>query len=370
MTRTALLLVACFVILHLPFPSSHAVDNSHVKVGVIAPLSGNAAHVGAEIQRTIAVIGTQLAKRELNNSYEFHFEDGKAGTDNSPSTAAQKLIHIDDVEFLISASSGETLQVGPIAQRNEVLLFAVFSSHKDVKHIGDFVFRTFIDVEKGIALLSEHIRAEKDVPVAVLTEDHAFTQGVKFLLVKNLQGDIAVAEDYPENETDVRTMLHRAKMKGAKSYYLSCAHPKTCALITNQARQLGITDPLYSYLHIDNPEYLLAAGVNANGVRYLAAPDISAAPPFFKQFLTAYVQRYSHEPKNDFLARTTFDATYSMIAGIEAVGADPKAVVKFLKDYQGDGALGKVRFDENGDILNIEYVIKEIRNGSTTSAGS
>lgn len=341
----------------------HASDQQTVKIGVIAPLTGNAAHIGNEIQRTIQVLTEQLSTQKLTHKYEFIIEDGKAAMDNSPSTAARKLIGIDGAKFLITATSGETLQVGPIAQRKKVLTFAVVSSHKDVKHLGDFIFRTFIDVERGMKTLAERIRKDEKTPVALLTEDHVFTQGIKTLLQKHLKDDVVFAEDYPIDSTDLRTVLSKAKSKGAKSYYFNCGHPKTCAIITVQARQLGITASIYSYLHIDNPEYLEAAGDYANGVKFLAPPDIEASSPQYRRFLKRYKSRFGHEAKNDFIARSTYDAAQCIIRGIEAKGVDPSSVVQYLKDYQGEGALGKLSFDENGDIRDIDYVIKVISNG-------
>jgi branched-chain amino acid transport system substrate-binding protein len=366
--RHIVLALTLFILPIFRTSNANAAKEENVKIGVIAPLSGNAAHIGNEIQRTLQLLQRLLKDEPPKHQFEFVFEDGKAAMDLSPSTSAKKLIEVDGIKFLISATSGETLQVGPIAQRKGVLVVAVFSSHKDVKHLGDFVFRTFIDVEEGMARFAEWIRKKQGTPLILLTEDHVFTQGIKTLLVKYLKNDLAMAADYPVDTTDIRSLLTRVRGKAAKSIYFNCAHPRTCAIAINQARELGITATFYSYLHTDNPEFLEAAGKNADGVRFLSPPDIETSSADFQIFMEKYAAQYG-EPTNEFLVRTTYDAARSIINGVDSVGPDPKLVAPYLLSYKGNGALGKISFDKNGDIQNIQYVVKEIRDGKPISLG-
>lgn len=340
-----------------------AETRERVAVGVIAPLTGNAAHIGNEITRTVEVMRETLKDRRTTYGYEFFLEDGRAAVDTSPTTAFFHLTEIKKAKFLISATSGETLQIGPLAQKKGVLTVAVISSHKDVKRIGDYVFRTFIDVERGMQVLSQQIRNDKSVPLALLTEDSAFNRGIKELFTSYLKGDLVYVEDYEENSVNLRPILLKAKARGAKGYYLNCAHPGTCAIVLNQAKQLGIIGPFYSYLHTDNPEFLAAAGKNANGVRFLSPPDLDALPKHFQDFLELYRRKYNQKPTNDFLVRTTFDALTCIVEGIERVGPEPGKVKRILQSYKQQGALGEVEFDENGDIKDINYVMKEIVRG-------
>ncbi len=340
----------------------NAEERQTVPIGIIAPLTGNATHIGTEITRTVEVMREMLAA-DNKYTYSFLMEDGKAATDSSPTTSFSYLTNVKGVRFLISATSGETLQIGPLAQKKGVLTIAVISSHKDVKKIGDYVFRTFIDVERGMKVLAKQVRQDGNTPIALLTEDHAFTQGIKELLTDYLKDEFIYMEDYEESSVDLKPVLLKAKSYGAKGFYFNCSHPRTCAIVVNQARQLGIPGTFYSYLHIDNPEFLEATGTNSNGVKYLSPPDIHASPKHFQEFIQRYRKKYSEELKNEFLVRTTFDALNCIMDGIEEVGPDPMKVKTVLQSYEKPGALGLVKFDQNGDIENIDYVMKEIAGG-------
>jgi branched-chain amino acid transport system substrate-binding protein len=335
-------------------------EGARVSIGIIAPLTGNGAHIGAEITRTIKVWSGIAAKRSSRYQYDFVFEDGKAATDNSPTTAFRKLVSVDRAKFIIVASSGEVLQVGPLAEREHVLIIGVFSSHPAIKNLGDYVFRTFPDVERGVQTLVEFIRKHDDRPVALLTEDHPFNQGIKVLLQRYLGKDLIMAEDYKFEEMDLKPSLLHAKVRNPKSYYFNCSHPITCAAIVNQAHQLGLGGHYYSYLHIDNPEFLKAAGPNADGVLYISTPDVSSSSAAFREFLAEYRKLYPEGPANDFLTRTTYDAATAFFDGIEARGPDADQVRDYFKAYKKQGALGDVGFDANGDIEGVDYVVKEI----------
>jgi branched-chain amino acid transport system substrate-binding protein len=331
-----------------------------VKIGIIAPLTGNGAHIGTEITRTIKVWSQKAAPISLHYQYDFVFEDGKAATDNSPTTAFRKLVGVDGAKFIIVASSGEVLQVGPLAEREHVLVIGVFSSHPAIKSLGDYVFRTFPDVERGVQTLVGFIRKHDDGPVALLTEDHPFNQGIKVLLQRYLGKDLIMAEDYKFEEMDLKPSLLHAKTRNPKSYYFNCSHPITCAAIVNQAHQLGLNGHFYSYLHIDNPEFLKAAGPNADGVLYISTPDVSSSSAAFREFLAEYKKLYPEGPTNDFLTRTTYDAATAFFDGIEARAPEVDQVRDYLKSYKKQGALGDVGFDANGDIEGVDYVVKKI----------
>ena len=361
MIRTIFILISCHVAVLAGLES--LVQAEKVTIGVIAPMTGNAAHIGDEIQRTLSIVQEQFKEQKLINTYKFVIEDGKAAMDISPSTATKKLLEIHKAKFLISATSGETLQIAPIVKKERIVTIAVFSSHKDIKHLGKYIFRTFVDIERGIKTLAAEIKSRGITPIALLTEDHVFTQGVKSLLKENLKGQLAYVEDYPIDSSDVRTLLLKAKSSGARSMYFNCGHPKTCALIINQARQLGISIPIYSYLHMDNPEFLQATGENAEGIRFLAPPNIESSQRGFLDFLQKYKVSHGYTPKNDFLSRTTYDAAQVIVRAVESSGSDTENVLEFLRTYKGEGALGEISFDKNGDVRNINYVIKVIAQG-------
>ncbi|RIL09882.1 MAG: hypothetical protein DCC75_05570 [Proteobacteria bacterium] len=356
-----------FVIISLVLPAWAKTPERVVKIGVIAPLAGSSAVIGDEITRTVNLVADGLKHRSTRYSYQFLFEDGRAGVDSASTTALRKLTDLDDVRFFIVATSGEILQVGHLAERLDLLMIAPYATAPAVSKLGQRIFRTAINFERGADLLASYIRKRGDLPLALLTEEHAFTWGVSDALRKQLLNDIASNESYPLDESDLRTVLLRARAKHPKAYYFSCARPITCAAVIKQARTLGITEQIYSFLHMSDPDFLRAARSDANGVRFLSSPDQGNQSPRFIEFQRKYREQYQSGPGNDFLQRSTYDAVNAVIDGIEAVGASPSEVSRYLHGYEVEGALGLVRFDASGDIEDLNYVLKEIADGSITT---
>lgn len=343
-----------------------AAERQLIKIGVIAPFTGSAAHIGKEIQRTLNILSETKQFQSYKYSYKFIYEDGRAGVDNSPTTGFKKLHSIDKVSYFISATSGETLQIAHLAEKAHTPLIAVFATHKDIKNLGDYIFRTSIDVEKGIKDFIIFIKSKGHLPIAILTENHAFNIGIDNLFKTYLNKEqIEFAEIYQHQEADLRPILVKLKAHQPKSIYLNCTHPITCATGIKQIRQMGIKLPVYSFLHMDNSEFLEASKGFSEGMVFLATPDTESQSKKFDNFYQHYLTNYPEGTKNNFLMRSTYDAANTLIKNIEKYGEDTEKVKEGIYTYNAEGALGNISFDENGDIKGVEYMTKIIQNNRT-----
>ena len=48
---------------------------------------------------------------------------------------------------------------------------------------------------------------------------------------------------------------------------------------------------------------------------------------------------------------------------LEVAGSDPIAIKNALYDVDFEGEIGRVRFDENGDLVGAQYHLKEVIDG-------
>ena len=115
------------------------------KVGVILPLTGDAASYG-EVMRNIY----QLAIKEVNdaggvngNKIELIIEDGKCdGTGGA--SAAQKLVNVDKVKVILGGfCSSESLAAVPIVESAKVALFSSGSSNPGLTGKSRVICRNF-----------------------------------------------------------------------------------------------------------------------------------------------------------------------------------------------------------------------------------
>ncbi len=364
--KNLLFLIVCTVCAETAFAVT---EKTEVKIGIIAPLTLGNAERGKEIVNTLQIYVSMLNRDSENYVYRLVSEDGKCGAGSSATTAAEKLIRVDKVQFLITGCSGETLQAGPIAQRAGVLLFAVFSAHQDVKKLGDFIFRTCPDQERAAEIFAHEIECSKLEAVFLLSEENAFTQGMKSLLTEKAGKRISGSEDFPSEMTDFRTLLLKVKAARPQAIYLNAASPSSLSNLVVQAKNLGITVPIFGYLHPDDPSFFKSTGAVAVGMKYLGVPDPVELPPEFREFAELYKKEYG-VPQVEVVRRTTFDALKSIAAGIENAGPDPVKVRTYLETYQAEGATGHLAYDENGDLKNLDYVMKVVNSEGTGRTAS
>lgn len=341
-------------------------EKEFVKIGVIAPLTGAMSDVGSDIANVLPLLQEELNHSSNKYEYQFIVDDGKCGAGNAPATIVNKYIAVDKIKFLLAACSGEALQAGPIAERAGVLAFVVYGIHQDIKHLGEYIFRSYLDVEQAIQHFAKYIEAKK-TPIAVLTEEVAFAMGVKDLLEKNLGARLVLSESFAANATDFRTLLLKAKNSGAQGVFLNAMDNRTLANMVNQASDLRLGLQLYSHGMPEVAGFREATGERSNGMLFLGAPVVTTSSESYLQILSQFKDKFSRGPNFEIALMSTFDAVKSMVDGIEAVGADPARVKDYLKTYSSAGATGKIEFDENGDIKNFHFVLKRVENDGRTT---
>lgn len=331
-----------------------------VKIGVIVPLTGGLAFRGDDVVKLLTILKSHLDTSSLSHKYEFIIEDGKCGAGSTTTSAAMKLINFDRVKFLITGCSGETLQAGPIAEKNKVLDIAVLSTHQDIKKLGDYIFRTFVDMERSIQGFADYMDSQCEGKIAILTEENAFTFGVRDLLVKRLGTKVILSEDFTADSSDFSTLLAKVSTRGAKGIYLNVMSEGTLANLVNQAKRRNLNQRLFSYNMPEASSFRAATGQNSNNLYFIGTPDTTKSSAEFQGILAEYLKQHPEGPSYEFILRTTFDAVKSIVDGVEAVGADPTKVKDFLYHYSSFGALGRVEYDSNGDIKNLHYVLKKV----------
>ncbi len=357
-----LIFVSVSFLILSPSPSlSQSSDSKDlVKIGVIAPLTGGQARNGDDVAKMIAILQEHFSKLSKKHNYQFILEDGKCGAGNSSTTAAMKFINVDHVNFLLTSCSGETLQAGPLAQKSGVLTISVLALHPDVKKIGDYVFRTYIDIDESISRFSDYLKKHVKGKIALITEENSFTFSIRDLLKKYLGDKLVYSEDFAADTGDFNTLLSRVKYSGAEAVYYNTMSEVTLISIINQARAIRLGLKEYSYSVPEMGAFMKAVGKKAVGLEFLGPPIISNESDEYKTVHQEFLRKHPEGPSYDYLLRTTFDGAKSIFDGVESVGADPSKVKEFLKTYRGHGALGNIEYNEWRDIKDKHFVLKQI----------
>jgi branched-chain amino acid transport system substrate-binding protein len=327
-----------------------------INIGVIAPLSGDAAAAGEMVKR-----GIDLAVDEINNSGGINgstlnviYEDSK-GSPKDGVSAAQKLIKQDKVQVIIGGVfSSVALSISPIADKNKVVLLSPAASNPQLSTAGDYIFRVWpSDTFEGMKMAEIAYKNLNISEVGILHSSDDYGLGIKEVFInkyKKLGGNISIIENYHEGDTDFKTQITKIKSLMPRAIYL-IGHYKEMSQILKQAKVLGIKSQFLSVSAFEVPEIIDLTGDAANGVIYLAPSyNSNSSTPEIKQFTTNFNKKYGNAP--GIVEAHSYDALRIIASSMKRIkqvnGESIKNKLYQIKKYQG--VTGEISFDENGDV--------------------
>ncbi|MBU4285130.1 ABC transporter substrate-binding protein [Patescibacteria group bacterium] len=340
-------------------------EKGAIKIGFIGPLTGDVASYGQSEKNAVKLAISEInLKGGINGKkVEVIYEDGKCNGKEA-ATAAQKLINIDKVKIILGgACSGETLGAAPITQAEKVILFSSFASSPDITEIGDYVFRNMVSDLDGGRDVAKMIREKT---VASLVENTEYSQTLENVFEQEFQklgGNVLVKETYNPNEKDYRTQILKIKAKNPEAIFINCQSGISGGLAAKQIREMGVEIPLYSVIVFSGDDALNAAGVAANGIIFSDAPGLSKNNLQAVEFLNNYKQKYG-EPANEYIIGARYDSVYILKNAIKRCSEDTDCIKDFLYNMpEYKGIIGNYRFDKNGDVIGIHYIVKKVVDG-------
>lgn len=336
------------------------------KVGVILPLTGDAAAYGKSMRQ-----GMELALGQVNNNSQtpvrLFYEDSKADPKIALS-AYRNLVTRHKLRAILGPfTSGETLALAPVAESDGVVILSTGASAPSITTAGDFTFRIvtsdLFDGDVVARFVKEKLSLGR-IAIAYVNNDYGV--GVREAFSRRFEelgGTIVIAEGYGANDPDYRTLL--AKIKNASPEGLMLFGYKEMGKILKEARELGLVTPVVSTGLFEDPDVLKTAGDAAEGIYYsFASYNPSSTDATIKNFVTSYNTAYHSEP--DILAALGYDAVRVINEAYSVPAATGENIRDKLYSIQAfPGVTGDMSFDKNGDVTK-PFGIKRVVNGRFT----
>ncbi len=219
--------------------------NDTIKIGVIAPLTGDLAQYG-----TPAKDGFQIKVDEINaaggingKKIELIIQDNK-GDVNETVNIFKKLVGQDKVTLVVGPVISSTSNAAaPLAQQAKVVMITPTGTNVDITKDKDFVFRTtFTDPYQGTA--AARYAAKNGIKkVAILTNtssDYSVGLSEAFRTEAAKLGITVVEEKYTKDDKDFKSILTNIKNATPDGIFIPDYY-NTIGLIATQAKELGIT---------------------------------------------------------------------------------------------------------------------------------
>ncbi|MDD4983960.1 MAG: ABC transporter substrate-binding protein [Candidatus ainarchaeum sp.] len=354
-------LIIVIVVLVVVFTGGNS-EKEVIKIGVVGPLTGDIAQYGLSYNAAVE-LAAEKANYEIDGKkVEFIVEDGKCnGTDAT--TAFNKLIHIDQVDFIIGGfCSSETLAGMPIAEASKILTLSPTSSNPGLKNAGEFLVTLYpLDDFEG-TFDAEYVYTKLGAKtVALIVEQSDWPKGISDAFIKKyeeLGGKIVAKESNEQNAKDLKMQLTKIASLNPDLIYVA-QYTGSLANLLTQRQELGITIPLMAPQFIEDG-LIKTVGSAAEGV-YGSIIDV----PIMTQEMEIEIKELSglSIPEKVF-SLFAYDAFNILKKTIE----DKKTLDStVLKDYMltqtYTGLTGSYIFDKDGGNISAAFKVEKVVDG-------
>ncbi len=362
-----LLKLAAVAALVIALSVSPALAAGTIKIGAIFSVTGPASFLGAPEAKTLEMMAEDINAKGgiLGNKIELIIKDSGADPQKAVSFAKQ-LIDEDKVFAIIGPStSGESMAIKNIAEEGKTILLSCAAAEPIVKPVAKWVFKTPQMDRDAVIKIFQQMKKMHISKIGVLSSNTGFGQAGKDQIEKLAPEHgihIAISEVYDKAATDLTAEVTKVKAANVQAIVNWSIEPAQSIVIKN-ARQIGMTIPIFQSHGFGNIKYVQAAGAAAEGVifpagRLLVADTLSDKNPQ-KKVLESYKKEYEAKYKEDVstFGGHAYDAMKILEQAIKAAGVvDKEKVRNTIENMKGlVGTAGVFNFtpaDHNGLDLN------------------
>jgi len=354
-SRTLFILAGVAAISALTLPSCKPKgrqDSGPVRIGIILPLTGDAAVYGTALKN-----GIELARAEGTNEgmskIEPIYEDDQGHAVQAVS-ATRKLIDVDKVPAIIGGAMSSTAEaIIPVCNQTKVVLLSPTATKPSLTQMGQYFFRLWpSDNYDGKVVAEAAYKQLGYRTVSILYVNVAYGAGITEVFEREftkLGGKVLGKDGYVQGATDFRTLLTKVQSLNPDAIFVP-GYVAEVTQILKQARELGIKSKFLGVNSLYDPKLIEIAGEAAEGAVFTYPTfDAKSQEPTISKFVAAYKAEYGNEP--DAFAAQGYDS-YRVLRRALSGGANSgfqiRAALHSIGRFEGPG--GVFSFDPNGDV--------------------
>jgi branched-chain amino acid transport system substrate-binding protein len=350
------LIALCAVLLAVLFRHRDQ-EHSQITLGVILPLTGDAAVYGSALKNGIELARTEDAANGTP-AIELIYEDDQGQAAQSVS-AARKLINVNKVPAIIGGAMSSTAEaIIPICNQSKVVLLSPTATKPSLTQMGNYFFRLWPSDNYDGKIVAEAAYNKLGYRnISILYVNLAYGAGIAEVFEREfgkLGGKIVSKDGYAQGATDFRTVLKRIQGLNPDAIFVP-GYVAEVTQILKEARELGIKTRFLGVNSLYDPKLIEIAGEAAEGAVFTYPTfDTKSEDPVVSRFVVAYKARYGTEP--DAFAAQGYDSFRVMTRAVAKVlassvqidGVRIRTAILSIGPFSGPG--GRFTFDENGDV--------------------
>jgi branched-chain amino acid transport system substrate-binding protein len=347
-----------------------------IQIAMTGPLTGDNAQYGTD-----QIDGMQLAVDQFNDSggapdgpnqgrtLSLSSHDDAADPNQGAAVAQQLCDDSDVMAVLGPVNSSVALAVGPIYQRCGLTEIISYASNPKITTAGyENVFRSIPNDDQLSAAdvaAAVQIAGARNLAVVYANDDYGtglFT-GVQAAAEK-YGATIVAAESFTSGATrDFSSILTNIRGSSPDALLIMTTY-SDAGLLTNQARQVGITSRIVVASGSNTPQFLELAGPAAEGVLTPVLFDPASDEPRIQQFVSDFRAKYHRDPGES--SATGYASVQLVQHALRAGATTRKEMSEKLSEGKGmDTLFGPLTFDDNRDPSSLgSLTIVTVRDGA------
>lgn len=368
-SRIYAILVAVGLVMTGP---AHADDVT--RIGVAAPLTGNNAAYGKDIENAV-----KLAVAEANASniivagkpLKLAVEAGDDQAD--PRTGVQVAQQLADkgVSVVIGHfNSGTTIPASKIYTNAHVPMITPAATNPTITEQGSqYVFSIIAtDAQNAGAAGRYAVDVTKAKRIAIIDDRTAFGQGEADEFVKAVtaaHGNIVDRQYTNDKAVDFSAQLTHIKGQNADLVFFAGLNPQA-GMVKKKMKQLGMRAQFVGGGGVVEPTFLEVAGADAQGAMAWEYGTPIAALARGKEFEAKYQRKFG-TPMLSY-APFAYDATWAAVKAMQAANSTkPADFLPKLREQVYAGITGDIQFTASGALTHPSTTLYEVVDGKWTS---
>ncbi len=340
-----------------------------VKIGLMAPLTGNWASEGQEMQRVVDLLADDLnARGGVGGKRVEIIAEDDGGDPRTAALAAQRLATRGVLAVIGTYGSSVTEAAQGIFDEARIIQIANGSTATRLTEKGfKYFFRTCPRDDDQARVAVDTIRKLGVKRLTILHDNSTYAKGLaeatKLRLERDKNVEIVFFDAITPKEQDYTAILTRLRAVGTDLVFFTGYYGEA-GLLLRQKKEMGWDAPFMGGDADNNTDLVRIAGKDgAAGFSFLSAPlpkDLASEQA--SAFLASYQARYGGAPGSIY-ALLAGDGFRIVTAALEAVNSlEPGRLADYLhknvKDFPG--LTGKISFDGKGDRVGEIYRVYKV----------
>jgi branched-chain amino acid transport system substrate-binding protein len=337
-----------------------AAAQAEIKIGIQGPLTGTAQGIGEQQQAGVQrAVGDLNAKGGLVGQLLEPIAVDDACEPKQAAAAARQLVSQGVVVVIGSMCSAATIAATPIYEAAGILMISPGSTNPKVTDAGHKnIFRVAGRDDRQGVIAGDYLAdnyAKNRIAIAHDGQTYGLGLAEETKKQLNRRGVTEVLfTGYAPEQKDYLSLVESLAAAKIEVLYIG-GYVSDIALIIRQARQQLPAVKLVSGDTLASEDFAMIAGEAGEGAYFTFGPDIRSSPAA-STIVSAFRDQDGFEPAGYTLY--SYGAIQAWAEAVRRMGsAEPAGVTRALHLGTFDTVLGKIGFDEKGDVTGVSTFI-------------